>query len=217
MANETEKSTVAQENTDANVETEQSTSTTETKGTQSAEEKMTGVLEGKKDEGKPETKEAAKDESKPDVVDDSWEPTLPEGVKLPEEVLKDSRELLKGLPKEQAQKLADYQVKQAAKQQEATREAWEKQVKAWEDGVKADPEFKDDFGKKQGIAEKAFKEFFSPEERDYLVKTGISSYLFKAMYKVGLKVAEPSGEVEGKTGKQPVGGDAYDRLAGNFR
>jgi len=37
------------------------------------------------------------------------------------------------------------------------------------------------------------------------------------MYKVGLKVAEPSGEVEGKTGKQPVGGDAYDRLAGNFR
>ena len=211
MANETEKPSVAQENTDANVETEQSASTTEAK---SPEEKLTDVLDGKKDTGKPEAEEGAdKDglEAKPELVDDAWEPTLPEGVKLDEGMLQESRELLKGLPKETAQKLADFQMAQAQKQQEATREAWEKQVKAWEDELKSDPEFKDGFEKKQAVAEKGYRELFTPEEREYLTKSGLSSYLFRAMYKAGQKIAEPSGEVEGKTGKLPPG-DKYERF-----
>lgn len=149
--------------------------------TQTAEEKMSEqfgkeekVSEGTK-EAEPSKEEAPKEDDAPkeEVIGDDWMPTLAEGMSVDEEALKEARTILKemGISSEKAQKLAEFQAKQVETIRTKTAEAWEKQVSAWETDVKKDPLFKDDFEAKKVIAEKGFKELFSPEERQWLSET----------------------------------------------
>ena len=215
---ESENTAVPQETTEGQTET----------GVQSAEEKMTEQFtkeEGKEttqtegetaDEGKP-AEEDKPDETEVPIGDD-WTPTLPEGTSIDEDTIKEARTLLKemGLSSDKAQKLAEFQIKQVQAIQAKTAEAWEKQVSDWESAVKKDPMFKDNFEAKKVIAEKGFKELFTPEEREWLSKTGISSYLFRAMFKAGESIAEPQGEIESKRGKMPRSDDPYAGLETMF-
>ena len=155
-----------------------------------------------------------KAEDVPPELGDDWIPTLPEGVSVDEVALKEARTLMKEmkLSPDNAQKLAEFQSKQVQAMQAKTAEAWEKQVSTWEADVKNDPAFKDDFEGKRVIAEKGFKALFSAEEREWLSKTGMSSYLFRAMYKAGEKIAEPMGEIESKAGKLQRSADPYKNL-----
>lgn len=185
----------------------------ETQTGQTTEEKLAVEFQDK-----PEEKQEEKAEEAPEEIPDDWTPALPEWAKVDDAAISEARGLMKemGLSKENAQKLVDFQTKQGQSMQEAQVKAWEAQVKAWEDGVKADPEFKQGFDEKRATAERAFKELFSPEERKYLADTGLSSYLFRAMYRAGVKLAEPTGEVEGQTGKKQQSGDPVERLSGLF-
>lgn len=215
---ESENTAVPQETTEGQTETE----------VQSAEEKMTEQFtkeEGKEttqtegettDEGKPAEEDKADEAEVP--IGDDWTPTLPEGTSIDEDAIKEARTLLKemGLSSDKAQKLAEFHIKQVQAIQAKTAEAWEKQVSDWESAVKKDPMFKDNFEAKKVIAEKGFKELFSPEEREWLSKTGISSYLFRAMYKAGESIAEPQGEIESKRGKMPRSEDPYAGLETMF-
>ena len=215
---ESENTAVPQETTEGQTETE----------VQSAEEKMTEQFteeEGKEttqtegetaDEGKPAEEDKADEAEVP--IGDDWTPTLPEGTSIDEDAIKEARTLLKemGLSSDKAQKLAEFQIKQVQAIQAKTAEAWEKQVSDWESAVKKDPMFKDNFEAKKVIAEKGFKELFSPEEREWLSKTGISSYLFRAMFKAGESIAEPQGEIESKRGKMPRSEDPYAGLETMF-
>lgn len=195
--------------------------------TQTAEEKMSEqfgkeekVSEGTK-EADTSTEETPKEDDAPkeEVIGDDWMPTLAEGMSVDEEALKEARTILKemGISSEKAQKLAEFQAKQVETIRTKTAEAWEKQVSAWETDVKKDPLFKDDFEAKKVIAEKGFKELFSPEERQWLSETGISSYLFRAMFKAGERIAEPQGEIESKKGKMPRSDDPYAGLEAVFQ
>ena len=215
---ESENTAVPQETTEGQTET----------GVQSAEEKMTEQFT--KEEGKETTQTGGEtadevkpaEEDKPDETEvpigDDWTPTLPEGTSIDEDTIKEARTLLKemGLSSDKAQKLAEFQIKQVQAIQAKTAEAWEKQVSDWESAVKKDPMFKDNFEAKKVIAEKGFKELFTPEEREWLSKTGISSYLFRAMFKAGESIAEPQGEIESKRGKMPRSDDPYAGLETMF-
>lgn len=215
---EIENTTVAQVDTEAQVEEQ----------TQTSDEKAEGLFT---EEGAPVTPkeeapvggdnaEGEKEEVKADEpVGDDWKPELPEGMSVDEEALKEARTLLKemGISPDKAQKLAEFQAKQVETIRTKTAEAWEKQVSAWETDVKKDPLFKDDFEAKKVIAEKGFKELFSPEERQWLSETGISSYLFRAMFKAGERIAEPQGEIESKKGKMPRSDDPYAGLEAVFQ
>ena len=214
---ENENTTVAQVDTEAQVEEQ----------TQTSDEKAEGLFT---EEGAPVTPkeeapakgdnaEGEKEDVKADeVVGDDWMPEIPEGMSVDEEALKEARTLLKemGLSPDKAQKLAEFQAKQVESIRTKTAEAWEKQVSEWESNVKNDPLFKDDFDAKKAIAEKGFKELFSPEERKWLAETGISSYIFRAMFKAGERIAEPQGELESKRGNKPRSSDPYVGLEGMF-
>jgi len=214
---ENENTTVPQENTEGQIEEQ----------TQTSDEKAEGLF---KEEGAPDTPkedvpaegdkaEGEKEEVKADEpVGDDWMPELPEGMSVDEEALKEARTLLKemGLTPDKAQKLAEFQAKQVENIRTKTAEAWEKQVSEWETSVKNDPLFKDDFNSKKAIAEKGFKELFTQEERKWLSETGISSYIFRAMFKAGERIAEPQGELESKRGNKPRSSDPYVGLEGMF-
>jgi len=192
------------------------TDAAETKET-TGEEKLESI-HAEQPEAKAEEKPEEKKQDAPAEIGDDWKPALPDGAKVDEGVLTEAKGLFREmkLSPENAQKLVDFQTRQVQASQEAQRAAWESQVKAWEDGVKADPEFKQDFDAKRATAERGFRELFTPEERKYLADTGLSSYLFRAMYRAGVKVAEPSGEAEGKTGKQQQSSDPVERLSGLY-
>ena len=207
---EIENTSVPQENTEG-----------QTEQTQTSDEKAEGLFT---EEGAPVTpkEEAPADGDKEvkadEIVGDDWKPELPEGVSVDEEAIKEARTLLKemGISPDKAQKLAEFQAKQVEAIRTKTAEAWEKQVSEWESNVKNDPLFKDDFDAKQAIAEKGFKELFSPEERKWLAETGISSYIFRAMFKAGERIAEPQGELESKRGNKPRSSDPYVGLEDMF-
>ena len=150
---------------------------------------------------------------------DDWTPKLPEGVKLDDGAFAEIRSTLKdmGLSPDNAQKLVDYQLKTMEDARKQSVDNWEKQVKEWETAIKESPDFKDGFEQKQAVAEGAYKEFFTPEEREYLTKSGLASYLFPAMYKIGKKVAEPA-TVDGKglPPKRLSGNDPHERLSGLY-
>ena len=213
---ENDNTSVPQENTEG-----------QTEQTQTSDEKAEGLFT---EEGAPvspkedapadgDNAEGEKEDVKTDEpVGDDWMPELPEGMSVDEEALKEARTLLKemGLSPDKAQKLAEFQAKQVESIRTKTAEAWEKQVSEWESNVKNDPLFKDDFDAKKAIAEKGFKELFSPEERNWLAETGISSYIFRAMFKAGERIAEPQGELESKRGNKPRSSDPYVGLEGMF-
>ena len=214
---EIENTSVPQENTEG--QTEQ-TQTSDEKAEELFTEEGAPVTpkEGAPAEGD-KAAEGEKEEVKADEpVGDDWRPEIPEGMSVDEEALKEARTLLKemGLSPDKAQKLAEFQAKQVENIRTKTAEAWEKQVSAWETDVKKDPLFKDDFEAKKVIAEKGFKELFSPEERQWLSETGISSYIFRAMFKAGERIAEPQGELESKRGNKPRSSDPYVGLEGMF-
>ena len=180
-------------------------------------EQMTDKGGDKKPDAKPEDKAPDGDKQAPAPIGDDWKPTLPEGAALDDATLKEARTTLKGmgLNAEQAQKAVDAHLAMTRKADEARAEAWKAQVAAWEEGIKARPEFKDGFEQKQAIANRAFNEFFDDTERKYLADSGIASYLFPAMYKAGLKIAEPQREPDGKPANGAEG-TAVQRLATAF-
>jgi hypothetical protein len=216
MANEAEPIKGAQENTEAPADGEKAPEA------KSAEEKLADLhVDGKepsKDEGTPPPQEKKKDEKPIEGIPDDWKPTLPEGSSFDDKQLSEARTFLKELKvsPEQAQKLAEYQMRQTESARDAVRESWEKQVKAWEDALRSDPEFKDGFAEKESVAQAAFKEFFTEEERKYLVSAGLTPFLFRGLYKVGLKVAEPSKIPEGKNRPGRSDGDPYKGLERMF-
>ena len=178
-------------------------------------EQMTDKGGEKKPDGTPEDKAPDGDKQPPAAIGDDWKPTLPEGATLDDAALTEARTTLKGLGlnAEQAQKAVDAHLAMTRKADEARVEAWKSQVAAWEGDIKARPEFKDGFEQKQAIANRAFSEFFDETERKYLADSGIASYLFPAMYKAGLKIAEPQAEADGKPKKPDLSGDPTTRLA----
>ena len=182
---------------------------------QKLEETMTKKDEAPKDDG---AEPGKKEEPVVEITDD-WKPKLPEGVNLDEAAFKDARVLLKEmkLSPDNAQKLTDYQIKIMQDMQETSNRNWQNQIKEWDDSIKNDPEFKDGFEKKKAVADLAYNEFFTAEERDYLTKLGVSSYLFRALYKAGSKIAEPQKIPEGTaSGHKQKYTDSFEGLTGLF-
>jgi len=187
--------------------------------TKTAEQKLEETMKQKEEAPKEEGADPDKKEETALEITDDWKPKLPEGMILDEAVFKEAKDLLKEmkLSPDNAQKLTDYQIKIMQDMQETTYRNWQNKIKEWDEGIKNDPEFKDNFDKKKAVADLAYNEFFTADERDYLTKLGVSSYLFRALYKVGLKVAEPqtvpSGTASGQKAKYK---DSFEGLTGLF-
>lgn len=187
--------------------------------TKTPEQKLEETMTKKEEAPKEDGADPGKTEEPVAEITDDWKPKLPEGVNLDEAAFKEAKGLLKEmkLSPDNAQKLTDYQIKIMQDMQETSHRNWQNQIKEWDDSIKNDPEFKDGFEKKKAVADLAYNEFFTAEERDYLTKLGVSSYLFRALYKAGSKIAEPQKIPEGTaSGQKQKYTDSFEGLTGLF-
>jgi hypothetical protein len=120
---------------------------------------------------------------------------LPEGVKADVETLDAFKAAAKGLKltNEQAQKLVDFNLAAAKKQQERAAQQWEQQKKAWEGELKSDPEFGgQNFASNMDFAQKAAKQFGGDALVKVLEDTGLGRHpvLVKALSAVGKAIAD---------------------------
>lgn len=123
--------------------------------------------------------------------------TLPEGVTLETEVVTELQGLAKdlNLTQEQAQKLADREVKQrdafATKQADAITAVHEQ----WATTSKADKEFGgDNLTANLAIAKKAMDKFAAPEMKQWLEASGLGNHpeVIRTFFRIGKAISEDS-------------------------
>lgn len=175
-------------------------------------------------EAKPEgeAKEGDKEKPKTDDDKDAHAPEeyadfeLPDGLTLDENLANGIKPLFKelDLPQGKAQKLAQF----AAQEQKKAATAFvadlqsnvDKQAKAWEAAVQADPELGGANHKEvMAVARKALDEFGSPEFAKFLRETRLGSNpdMVRMLHKVGKAISQDS-VTSGRTGNGTVKQDA---------
>lgn len=154
-----------------------------------------------KDDQKPAGEEGKKDD-KPEGAPEKYEFTAGEGQELDTAALEQfepiAREL--NLTNEQAQKMVDlYGTKIMPMVQQQQAEAWQKTTEQWAADVKADKEIGGDkLTANLSSAQRALKQFGSPELKEYLNGTGLGNHpeLVKTFIKIGKAMSE-DGMVDG--------------------
>ena len=138
---------------------------------------------------------------------------MPEGVELDSALLTEAAPLFKelGLNQDQAQKLVDFQAKQAQASSESNVDAFNQLMNDWQEQSKNDKEFGGDkFEENVGIARSAIDKFGTPELKQLLEEHGVGNHpeLIRFMVKVGKLTAE---DVPGGTTTAPS--KAQDRVS----
>jgi hypothetical protein len=132
-----------------------------------------------KSDGEPDDKGDKPDGDEPEGAPEKYEDfTMPDGMELDKEMLDDFLPIAKelNLTQEQAQKLADLQIKNVERANAKTEEAFAKVVEGWKDSVKADSEIGGStMGEKVGLAVKAMN--FFGDSKDESGKTVENSAL----------------------------------------
>jgi len=138
---------------------------------------------------------------------------MPEGVELDSALLTEATPLFKelGLNQDQAQKLVDFQAKQAKASSESNVDAFNQLMNDWQEQSKNDKEFGGDkFEENVGIARSAIDKFGTPELKQLLEEHGVGNHpeVIRFMVKVGKLTAE---DVPGGTNTPPS--KAQDRVS----
>lgn len=127
---------------------------------------------------------------------------MPEGVEVDAALITEATPLFKelGLTQDQAQKLVDFQAKQAQASSEGRVDAFNQLMKDWSEKSKNDSEFGGDkFEENVGIARSAIDKFGTPELKQLLEEHGVGNHpeVIRFMIKVGKMTAEdvPGGTV----------------------
>ena len=134
----------------------------------------------------------ASSQTSPDTYADF---VMPEGVELDSALLTEATPLFKelGLDQEQAQKLVDFQAKQAQASSESNVDAFNQLMNDWQEQSKNDTEFGGDkFEENVGIARSAIDKFGTPELKQLLEEHGVGNHpeVIRFMVKVGKLTAE---------------------------
>lgn len=138
---------------------------------------------------------------------------MPEGVELDSALLTEATPLFKelGLNQDQAQKLVDFQAKQAKASSQSQVDAFNQLMNDWQEQSKNDSEFGGDkFEENVGIARSAIDKFGTPELKQLLEEHGVGNHpeVIRFMVKVGKLTAE---DVPGGTNTPPS--KAQDRVS----
>tara|TARA_R110000764_G_scaffold1895_3_gene8281 strand:- start:278 stop:997 length:720 start_codon:yes stop_codon:yes gene_type:complete len=138
---------------------------------------------------------------------------MPEGVELDSTLLTEAAPLFKelGLNQDQAQKLVDFQAKQAKASSENSVNAFNQLMNDWQEQSKNDKEFGGDkFQENVGVARSAIDKFGTPELKQLLEEHGVGNHpeVIRFMVKVGKLTAE---DVPGGTIAAPS--TAQDRVS----
>lgn len=138
---------------------------------------------------------------------------MPEGVELDSALLTEATPLFKelGLNQDQAQKLVDFQAKQAKASSESQVDAFNQLMNDWQEQSKNDKEFGGDkFEENVGVARSAIDKFGTPELKQLLEEHGVGNHpeVIRFMVKVGKLTAE---DVPGGTNTPPS--KAQDRVS----
>lgn len=128
----------------------------------------------------------------------------PEGAVIDAELSAEYKSVAKelGLTQEHAQKIADFGHRIFAKQAEAV----ENVRMQWQEASKADKEYGGDaFEQNVGVANKALKQFGTPELITFLDDTGLSNHpeLIRAFYRAGKAISDDTFVGGDKTAQQP--------------
>lgn len=129
---------------------------------------------------------------------------MPEGVEVDAALLNEATPLFKelGLTQDQAQKLVDFQAKQAQASSESQVDAFNQLMNDWQEQSKNDKEFGGDaFEENVKIAQAAIGKFGTPELKQLLEEHGVGNHpeVIRFMVKVGKLTAE---DVPGGTSNQ---------------
>ena len=149
-----------------------------------------------------------------DVAPEQYEFQKPEGVEIAEPVIDAFSKVAKdlNLSQDAAQKLMDEVAPAIAQHQN---EALKQQIKAWQDELRSDPEFGGDkLQENLGIANKAFKQFFSDAERAEINRSGLGDWapLVRAMHRVGKAMSQDNfvvGDGTAKHKRRPFAQQVY--------
>lgn len=152
----------------------------------------------------------ASSQTSPDAYADF---VMPEGVELDSALLTEATPLFKelNLNQEQAQKLVDFQAKQAKASSESQVDTFNQLMNDWQEQSKNDKEFGGDkFEENVGIARSAIDKFGTPELKQLLEEHGVGNHpeVIRFMVKVGKLTAE---DVPGGTTVAPS--KAQDRVS----
>lgn len=138
---------------------------------------------------------------------------MPEGVEVDSALLTEATPLFKelGLTQDQAQKLVDFQAKQAKAGSESQVDAFNQLMNDWQEQSKNDKEFGGDkFEENVGIARSAIDKFGTPELKQLLEEHGVGNHpeVIRFMVKVGKLTSE---DVPGGTNSPTT--KAQDRVS----
>ena len=120
---------------------------------------------------------------------------MPEGVEVDAALLTEAAPLFKelGLNQDQAQKLVDFQAKQAKAGSQSQVDTFNQLMNDWQEQSKSDKEFGGDkFDENVGIARAAVDKFGTPELKQLLEEHGVGNHpeVIRFMVKVGKLTAE---------------------------
>lgn len=179
-------------------------------GTDSDAATDTGATDDNADGVTPSEETDLSSQTPPDTYADF---VMPEGVELDSALLTEATPLFKelGLNQDQAQKLVDFQAKQAKASSESQVDAFNQLMNDWQEQSKNDKEFGGDkFEENVGIARSAIDKFGTPELKQLLEEHGVGNHpeVIRFMVKVGKLTAE---DVPGGTNTPPS--KAQDRVS----
>lgn len=145
-----------------------------------------------KPEGEVEKPDSEETEDKPDGAPEEYEDfKYEEGVDpLPEEVVSDLKEFAKelNLTQDQAQALADREVRAAKRADDSNLEVWQETQKEWQEAAKADKEYGGaKFNESVALAMNAISKFGTPEFAQVLNEYGFGNNpeVVRFFYRVG--------------------------------
>lgn len=138
---------------------------------------------------------------------------MPDGVTVDSALLNEATPLFKelGLNQEQAQKLVDFQAKQAQASSQSNVDAFNQLMNDWQEQSRNDKEFGGDkFEENVGIARSAIDKFGTPELKQLLEEHGVGNHpeVIRFMINVGKLTSE---DVPGGSNTPPTG--AQDRAS----
>jgi|ETNvirnome_2_300_1030623.scaffolds.fasta_scaffold00986_9 hypothetical protein len=142
-----------------------------------------------------EPKDGDADKGQDGALDEYAEFTVPEGMTIDKEAVKEFHPLLKdvGASQEQAQAFIDLQVKVSGKLMQDQRDAWAETQGKWKDAGQVDEEFgKGKYEESIGIARRAMREIGGPPLFKALEDTGMGNHpeFIRVFYRIGKAIGE---------------------------
>jgi hypothetical protein len=178
-----------------------------------------GDGKGKDDDTGTDSEDAEGDKDKEGGAPEQYEDfTFPEGMEIDTSALEAFVPVAKelNLTQEQAQKIVDLQIKRVQAESEAATKEWTDRFTQWKADAKADAEVGGDkFDESVGFANKAVKQFMTPEGYAALAGAGLQNHpeMLRFFARVGRTISEDK-----IIGGNPGGGaprDAADILYGS--